>query len=75
MARQQRETILINNDGERREYASEYAAAKALGVSVQSVQQAKRWNAALKGWRVFDTPEKIKERISELKEQIKFLEG
>ncbi len=74
MARAVRETILIK-DNEIKTVASEYAAAKELGVSVTAVQQAKRWGHEVKGWKVFDTPEKILERIAELEAQIKFLEG
>lgn len=74
MARAQRETILIKG-GERKSVASEYAAAKLLGVTVAAVQQAKRWGSEVKGWKVLDTPEKILERIAELEEQIKMLEG
>lgn len=74
MARAQRETILIK-EGQRKTVASEYAAAKLLGVTVAAVQQAKRWGSEVRGWKVFDTPEKILERIAELEEQIKFLEG
>ena len=74
MARAQRETILIK-DKERLQFSSEYAAAKALGVTVTAVQNAKRWGHEVKGWMVLDTPEKIIERITVLEEQIKFLEG
>ena len=74
MARVRRATILVK-DGERRRYDSEYAAAKALGVSVVCVQQAKRWGAQTAGWRVYDTPDYIRKRIAELEAQIKFLEG
>lgn len=74
MARALRETILIKGT-QRKTVASEYAAAKLLGVSVTAVQQAKRWGTEVKGWRAFDTPEKLLERIAELEEQIKFLEG
>lgn len=74
MARAVRETILIK-DNEIKTVASEYAAAKELGVSVTAVQQAKRWGHEVKGWKVFDTPEKILERIAELEAQIKLLEG
>ena len=74
MARAQRETILVKGKV-KKTVASEYAAAKELGVTVTAVQQAKRWGHEVKGWKVFDTPEKILERIAELEAQIKFLEG
>ena len=74
MARAQRETILIK-DKERLLFSSEYAAAKALGVTVTAVQNAKRRGHEVRGWRIYDTPEKMMERIAELEEQIKFLEG
>lgn len=74
MARALRETILIK-DKERLQFSSEYAAAKALGVTVTAVQNAKRWGHEVRGWRIYDTPEKMMERIAELEEQIKILEG
>lgn len=74
MARIKKVTILVKGD-KKKVFDSEYAAAKALDVSVTSVQQAKRWGHEVKGWMVLDTPEKILERITELEAQIKFLEG
>lgn len=74
MARTRKTTILIKG-GTRRVFDSEYAAAKALGVGVTSVQQAKRWSNEIRGWQVYDSPEVILDRIAELEAQIKFLEG
>ena len=74
MGRTQRETILIKGN-KKRVIASEYAAAKELGVTVTAIQNAKRWGHEVKGYRIYDTPEKMMERISELEEQIKMLEG
>lgn len=74
MARALRETILVKGKA-KRTFASEYAASKELGVTVTAVQNAKRWGHEVKGWKVFDTPAKMMERIAELEEQIKFLEG
>jgi len=74
MGRTQRETILIKGK-EKKKVASEYAAAKELNVTVTAVQLAKVKGTEVKGWKVYDTPEKILERIAELEEQIKFLEG
>lgn len=74
MARIRKTTILIKG-GTKRVFDSEYAAAKALGVSVTSVQQAKRWSNEVKGWQVYDAPDVILDRIAELEAQIKFLEG
>lgn len=73
MERIKRGTILIKGE-ERLEFESEYAAAKAVGVNVTSLQQAKRWETSLKGWDVYDTPDKIRERIARLEKQIKLLE-
>lgn len=73
MRREKRKTIAIR-DGEVRVYETEYAAAKDLGVRVQSVQAAKRWNCISgNDWEIYDEPKKIRERIAELEEQIKML--
>ena len=74
MARAQRETILVKGKV-KKTVASEYAAAKELGVTVTAVQQAKRWSNEIRGWQVYDSPEVILDRIAELEAQIKFLEG
>ena len=74
MERVTRKTILIKGK-EKQEFNSEYAAAKALDVPVTSVQQAKRWETSIKGWDVLDSPDKIRERIGKLQEQLKMLEG
>lgn len=72
MERQRRGTILVKGS-ERLQFDSEYAAAKAIGCNVTSLQQAKRWETTLKGWQVYDTPDKIRERIAELERQLKML--
>ena len=74
MRREKRETIAIRN-GEVRRYDSEYACAKDINVGVTSVQAAKRWNATTgDGWRIYDAPDKIRERIKELQRQLEMLE-
>lgn len=75
MARLQRATIAINSNGERIEYASEYTAAKALGVSLACIKQAKQSGCFTNGWRVYDTPEYLRHKIVEIEEQIKMLEN
>lgn len=75
MRAERRKTIIVKDDVVK-QFDSEYAAAKWLGVSVNCVQAAKRWNSiTADGWRVYDAPEKIRERINELEGQIKMLEG
>lgn len=75
MKREKRETIAVRGDDVRR-YDSEYACAKDINVSVTSVQAAKRWNATTgDDWRVYDAPDKIRERIKELEGQLDMLAG
>ncbi len=76
MARQTRPIIAINEQtGERREFGGLYAASKEFGVSHVTVLLAVVANQAVKGWKVYDTPEKIRKRIEELENQIKMLES
>ena len=76
MAKIHRALIAINEDtGERREFSGQYAAAKALGVGTSHVQISVMTCTAVKGWKVYDTPDRIRERIKMLEEQIKMLEG
>lgn len=75
MRREKRETIAIRGD-EMRRYDSEYACAKDIKVSVTSVQAAKRWCATTgDGWHIYDSPEGIRRRITELEGQLEMLEG
>lgn len=76
MARQKRGVVAINEaTGERKDFDSVYACAKALGVCVQAIQLAQGLGGVSKGWRIYDTPDKIRERIEELKNQLVILEG
>lgn len=73
--RKKRKVIAISDAGARREWDSEYACAKELGVSVTAIQQAKRWAGVCRGWRIFDSPAVIRDRIKDLENQLKVLEG
>lgn len=74
--RQYRPVIAINEEShERREFNGAYAAGKFLGVSTSHIHISIATGSAVKGWKVFDTPVRIRERIKELEEQIKMLEG
>jgi len=65
--------VALSSLGVRREWDSEYACAKDLGVTVGSIQQAKLRSGSCKGWRIFDSPEIIRERIAEMESQLKML--
>lgn len=76
MAKTGNRIIAINEaTGERREFISVYAFSKEMGVTTRSAQQARERNGVCCGWRVYDNPERIRERIKELEAQIKMLEG
>lgn len=71
-----RKVIAISEvTGERREFASAYEAAGALGCTRQAALHALVSLQAVKGWKLYDTPEKYRERIKEFEEIIKMLEG
>ena len=76
MAKEGRKIIALNEEtGERLEYDAAYRLASRLGVQQRSVMQALERNGCVKGWRVYDSPDRIRRRIKELEEQIKMLEG
>lgn len=71
-----RKVIAIHEiTGERREFASAYEASTVLGCTRQGALHALECLQAVKGWKLYDTPEKYRERIKELEEIIKMLEG
>ena len=74
--KQNRKVIAINEQtGERKEFGSVYAFSKDLGVTIHAAQQAQERNGVCCGWKVYDSPDRIRERIKELEAQIKMLEG
>lgn len=74
MARETRPVIAINETtGERKEFGSAYAAAKALKTTHTHVLISIGMGTVCKGWKVFDTPDNIHRRIIELEEQLDFL--
>ena len=71
-----RPVIIINEEsGERLEFASTYHAGRALGASHVQVLNAIWSGQAVKGWKVYDMPDKIRERIADLENQLKLYEN
>lgn len=71
-----RKVIAINEEtGERREFSGTYEASKLLGCTNTAIRNSILDGHAVMGWRMYDTPDRIRERIKELKKQIKMLEG
>lgn len=71
-----RKVIAIHEiTGERKEFASAYEASTVLGCTRQGALHALECLQAVKGWKLYDTPDKYRERIKELEEIIKMLEG
>ena len=71
-----RKVIAINEKtGERKEYGSVYALSRDLKVTNRAAQQAQERNGICCGWRIYDSPDRIRKHIKELEEQIKMLEG
>lgn len=76
MANNKRAIILINEEtGERKEYASINAAARFLSSTFGNVQIAAVYNGVCKGWRVYESPESIRQHIKDYQAQLKILEG
>ena len=67
MPRQKRPVITISLEtGERKEYASAYACANAIGAKPNGVISALETLGTCKGYRILDVPETIRKRIVEL---------
>lgn len=66
--------ILINEEtGERKEFHSVNGAASFLGTNFFNVQRAALYNGMYKGWRVYETPEAIRQHIEDLTKQLQIL--
>lgn len=61
--------------GERMECDSLYGMARRLGVSVPAVCQALDRGGRVKGWNIYYTPEKYREKIGDIEKLIKELES
>lgn len=73
--RSKRKIIAINSEtGERKAFDSVYDFAKQVGTAHPAVLQAlnQGWNCM--GWMLYDSPERIRERITALEEQLKIVE-
>lgn len=68
MPRQKRPVIAVSlANGERKNFDSVYACAKAIGANVSNVLSALDSRGTCKGWMISDTKENIQRRIDELK--------
>jgi len=77
MSRRSTKVIAISREtGERLEFDTIYALAKHIGTSVPSVCQAldRGRSGSVKGWSVYHTPERYREKIKEYQEIIRELE-
>lgn len=73
--RKTRKLIGINIEtGEKREFASTYAFAREMKTSTQNVSMAVIRGGSCAGWKLYDTPENIRKRIEELKQQLEELQ-
>lgn len=76
MGRKTKPVIAINNETHRRLYFNcVYECAQALGVSNSAVLVAVARNTSVRGWKLYDTPDNIRQRILDLENQITFLEN
>lgn len=71
-----RAIVLINEyGGERKDFDSINAAASFLGTNFSNIQRQAISNGTLRGWRVYESPDSIRQHIKELEDQLKILEG
>ena len=74
--RKNREIIAINEEnGECRKFESVSEFAKEHRVIVQAAQSALERGWACDGWKIYDMPERIRERMRELESQIEVVEA
>jgi len=72
----QRAIVLISEStGERVDFDSINAAARFIGANFSAVQRAAMYNGTYNGWRVYESPESIRQHIKDLEAQLEILEG
>lgn len=75
MGRPNRKVVAINVSSlEKKEFNTVYECAMSLGTGTANVLQALNRNGVCCGWRLYDTEETLRKRISELEEQLKEVE-
>ena len=75
MGRKPKPVIAINKEtGERRVFECVYECANTFGVSNSAILVAVVRGTSVKGWKLYDSPENIRNRIKELEKQIEMLE-
>ena len=75
MGRKSKGIIAVNKDsGERRYYNSVIECSREFSVSNAAIIVAVARGTSVKGWKMYDTPDNIRQRIQELEKQIEFLE-
>lgn len=74
-AYKRRAIVLINEKtGERVDMSSINAAASFLGTNFSNIQRAAVYNGVIKGWRVYESAETIRQHIADLEAQLKIVE-
>lgn len=76
MVKKAKKVIGINEStGEKVLFNSINEAARHIGSTFQGVQIAIMRNGIVRGWRVYDSPEVIREKIAALKKMLNFVEN
>lgn len=76
MARQVRKILAVSVEtGERKELASLYDCAIFLQTGLSNVAQALNRNGICRGWKLYDSPDTLRARISDLERQLAELEA
>ena len=76
MKNKAKSVIAINEEtGEKIVFSSINEAARKIGTSFQGVQIASMRNGVVCGWRIFDSPDVIREKIEHLQEMLEYVEN
>ena len=76
MISERRSIVLISEEtGERKDFPSINRAAAFLGTTFGNVQRAAIYNGTFHGWKVFESPDSIRQHIKDLENQLKVLES
>lgn len=66
--------VAINEEtGERKDFSSINAAARELSSTFRNIQVAAIYNGNVKGWKIYESAESIKQHIKDLEKQLEIV--
>lgn len=76
MGRTSRKIVAVNvESGKRKEFNRSIDCASFLGVGHANIRQAVERNGSCRGWKLYDSPDTLRARISDLERQLAELEA